>query len=156
MTYYWEDFAPGAVREFGNKLVTREEVIRFATEFDPQPFHLNDEAAEAHPLFGRLAASGWHTCSMVMRMMVDSYLGESASLGSPGLENIKWIKPVFPGDVLHVRSIVADARPMKSKPEVGLVRTNWEVFARRPSGEDDLVLTMEGWSMFRRRQPQPA
>ncbi len=149
--YYWEDFAAGTVREFGNKLVTREEVIRFASEFDPQPFHLSDEAAAAHPLFGRLAASGWHTCSMVMRMMCDGYLLDSASLGSPGLENIKWLRPVYPGDVLHVRSTVAEARPMNSKPHVGLVRTNWEVFARRPSGEDDLVLTMEGWGMFRRR-----
>ena len=156
MTYYWEDFTPGSVREFGNKLVTREEVIRFAAEFDPQPFHLSDEAAAAHPLFRGLAASGWHTCSMVMRMMVDDYLGDSASLGSPGLENIKWLKPVYPGDVLHVRSAVAEARLMNSKPHVGLVRTTWEVFARRPSGEDDLVLTMEGWGMFRRRDPQPA
>ena len=149
--WYWEDFAPGTVREFGAKRVDREEVIRFAREFDPQPFHLDDAVAAAHPLFRGLAASGWHTCAMVMRMMCDEYLLDAASLGSPGLEKLQWLKPLYPGDVLRVRMETLEARPMNSKPHVGLVRTQWEAIARRPSGEDAVVLRMEGWGMFQRR-----
>lgn len=150
LRYYWEDFPPGSVREFGAKRVTRDEVIRFASEFDPQPFHLDDEAAR-HSLFGRLAASGWHTCAMVMRMMCDEYLLEAASLGSPGIENLRWLKPVYPEDVLRVRMTVLESRPMNSKPHVGLIRSQWEAIARRPDGSEDAVLHMEGWGMFRRR-----
>ncbi len=97
LRYFWEDFPVGQVREFGAYLATREAVIAFAREFDPQPFHLDDAAAEAS-LFGRLAASGWHTCAIAMRMMCDAYLLESASLGSPGLEKLSWKNPVYPGD----------------------------------------------------------
>ncbi len=155
-TLFWEDFAQGTVREFGEKLVTREEVLSFAAAYDPQPFHLDDEAAAAHPVFGRIAASGWHTGAMTMRMMCDAYLLDSASLGSPGLDSLQWLKPVYPGDVLHARLTVLEARPMKSRPHVGLVKTLWETFARRPDGSDDLVLTMEGWNMFARRDvPAP-
>ena len=93
--FFWEDFPVGQVREFGAYRVTREAVLAFAREFDPQPFHLDDAAAEAS-LFGRLAASGWHTCAMAMRMMCDAYLLESASLGSPGLEKLNWTRPVYP------------------------------------------------------------
>lgn len=144
--FYWEDFPVGSVREFGGKRVTREEIIRFAGEFDPQPFHLSDEGA-ARSLFGRLCASGWHTCSMVMRMMCDEYVLDSASLGSPGIENLRWLKPVFVDDVLSVRLEVLEARPMASKPHVGLVRSRWQ--ASNQLGEP--VLTMEGWAMFGRR-----
>lgn len=148
--YYWEDFPVGAVREFGAQRVTRDDIVRFAREFDPQPFHLDEEAAR-HSLFGRLAASGWHTCAMVMRMMCDEYLLEAASLGSPGIENLRWLKPVYPGDVLRVRMTVLEARPMNSRPHVGLVRSQWEAIARRPDGREETVLHMEGWGMFRRR-----
>jgi acyl dehydratase len=143
---YWEDFPAGQVREFGALPVTREAVIAFAREFDPQPFHLDDAAAEAS-LFGRLAASGWHTCAMAMRMMCDAYLLDAASLGSPGIEQLKWHKPVFPGDTLSVRFEVLEARPMASRPGVGLIRSNWDV--RNQLGE--VVLSMQGWGMFRRR-----
>ena len=98
-TLYWEDFSIGQVREFGHKRVTRDEIIDFASKYDPQPFHLDDKAAAAS-LFGKLAASGWHTCAMVMRMVCDEYLLDAASLGSPGLENLKWLKPVLVDDVL--------------------------------------------------------
>ena len=144
--YYWEDFPIGQVSDLGEMPVTREAVIEFARQFDPQPFHLDDEAARG-TLFGRLSASGWHTCAMAMRMMCDAYLLESASLGSPGIDNLRWPKPVFPGDVLRLRMEVLEARPMASKPHVGLVRSRWEV--RNQHGEP--VLTMEGWGMFGRR-----
>src|SRR5688572_19247503 len=118
---HWEDFPIGSVREFGAMPVTREAVLDFASKFDPQPFHLDDTAAEAS-LFGKLSASGWHTCAMAMRMMCDGYLLRSASLGSPGIDNLKWHKPVYPGDTLSMRITVLDARPMNSRPDVGLVR----------------------------------
>jgi len=149
--FFWEDFPEGSVREFGNKTVTRESIIAFAREFDPQPFHVDEEAAK-RSLFGGLCASGWHTCSLAMRMMCDEYLLESASMGSPGLENLKWIKPVYPGDTLRVRLQVVEARPMASKPQVGLVRSRWEVINQRA----EVVLTMEGWGMFARRPDDSA
>ena len=144
--WHWEDFTPGLTMTFGPRLVEREEIIRFATEFDPQPFHLDDEAAAAS-LFGRLAASGWHTCAMTMRMMCDAYLLDSSSLGSPGLEKIKWHHPVFPGDSLSGRMRVVESRPMNSRPTVGLLQSHWEVVNQ----DDILVLSMEGWGMFGRR-----
>ena len=146
--YWWEDFPVGRVREFGAATLTREAVIAFARDFDPQPFHLDDAAAEAS-LFGRLSASGWHTCALAMRMMCDAYLLESSSLGSPGVDHLRWLKPVFPGDTLRMRMEVLEARPMNSRPDVGLLRTRWEVINQG----GDLVLTMEGWGMFRRRDP---
>jgi len=150
--YYWEDFPAGLVRDIGSFAVTREAVLAFAHEFDPQPFHTDDEAAQAS-LFGGLCASGWHTCAMAMRLMCDSYLLEAASLGSPGIENLRWLKPVFPGDTLGGTMTVLEARTMASKPHVGLVRSAWDL--RNQHGET--VLTMEGWGMFRRRDvPAPA
>jgi acyl dehydratase len=144
--FFWEDFPVGLVREFGGRLVGREEILDFAGRYDPQPFHLDDEAAKAS-LFGGLCASGWHTAAIAMRMMVDGYLGESASLGSPGIDNLRWTKPVYPGDVLSLRMEVLAARPMASRPHVGLVQTRWTVSNQR--GEP--VMTMEGWGMYRRR-----
>ena len=144
--YYWEDFTIGAVREFGRCEVTREAVLEFAGRYDPQPFHL-DDAAAAHSLFGRLAASGWHTCAMAMRMMCDGFLLESASLGSPGVEQLKWPAPVFPGDVLSMRSTVLEARLLASRPQVGLVRMRNEVLNQI----GQVVLSMEGVGFYRRR-----
>jgi len=144
--FFWEDFPVGQVREFGAYHVTREAVLAFAREFDPQPFHVDDVAAEAS-LFGRLAASGWHTCAIAMRMMCDAYLLESASLGSPGLEELSWTKPVYPGDTLHVRLEVLESRALASRPGVGILRSRWEVMNQH----DENVLTMEGYGMFRRR-----
>ena len=144
---HWEDFPAGHVREFGATTVSREAVLAFAQAFDPQPFHLDDAAADAS-LFGGLSASGWHTCAMTMRMMCDAYLLDSASLGSPGIDSLRWLKPVRPGDTLRVRMEVLEARPMASKPHVGLVRCAWTVLNQHGTA----VLTMEGWGMFRRRE----
>jgi len=143
---YWEDFAVGSTREFGPMTVTRGAAIDFARRWDPQPFHLDDAAAEAS-LFGRLCVSGWHTCAMAMRMMCDAYLLDTASLGSPGLDSLKWLKPVYPGDTLRGRLTVLQARPMNSKPEVGLAFSRWQLFNQH----GEAVLQMEGWGMFRRR-----
>ena len=146
--YYWEDMQAGHVRQLGSITPTREEIIAFATQFDPQPFHLDDEAAKAS-VFGALCASGWHTCSMAMRLMVTNFTQQAASLGSPGLENIKWLKPVLPNDTLSLQSTVLETRPMNSRPDVGLVRSLLEMYNQH----GDKVLHMEGWGMFRRRTP---
>ncbi|HEY1393077.1 MAG TPA: MaoC family dehydratase [Methylibium sp.] len=145
--YYWEDFPVGSTRVFGGHTLGKEEMLRFAREFDPQPFHVDEELAK-HSLFGALAASGWHSCALVMRMMCDEYLLDSSSLGSPGLEHIKWLKPVLVGDTLRVRMEVLEARVMNSRPSVGLVRSSWTALNQR----DEAVLSMDGWGMFRRRE----
>jgi acyl dehydratase len=144
--YYWEDFPVGKVTEFGGITLTKEDIVRFAKEFDPQPFHVDEDAAK-QSMFGGVIASGWHTCGLAMRMMCDAYLLESASLGSPGVENIRWLKPVRPGDTLRVRCVVLEARPLESKPHIGLVRNRWEVLNQ--NGEE--VMQMEGFGMFKRR-----
>ncbi len=144
--YFWEDFTEGAEFSFGEATPTREEMIAFASAYDPQPFHLDDDAAAAS-LFGGLCASGWHTCAMTMRMMVDGYLKDSASLGSPGIDELRWLKPVFPGDTLRVRMRVLQSRPMASRPGVGLSLQRWEV----DNQHGQTVMTMQGWGMYRRR-----
>ena len=146
--YYWEDFAAGQVRDMGTITPTREEIITFASQFDPQPFHLDDEAAKAS-VFGGLCASGWHTCAMAMRLMVTNFLHETSSLGSPGLESLKWLKPVFPGDTLRLQQTILESKPMGKRADVGLVHTVWEMFNQN----GDKVLHMDGWGMFRRRTP---
>ena len=146
--YYWEDMHPGSERDLGSITPTREEIIAFATQFDPQPFHLNDEAAKAS-VFGGLCASGWHTCSMAMRLMVTNFLQQTTSLGSPGLENIQWKKPVYPNDTLRLQTTVLETKPMGRRPDVGMTRNLWEMFNQH----GDKVLHMEGWGMFRRRHP---
>src|SRR5881394_801828 len=123
---YWEDFREGEVREFGRTTVKHDDIVRFASEFDPQPFHI-DDAAAADSLFGGLIASGWHTAAIAMRMMCDEYLLRAASLGSPGLDSLKWLLPVRPGDTLSVRLSVLEARPLDSKPGIGLVKSRHEV-----------------------------
>lgn len=143
---WWDDFQPGAAFDFGGTTVERDAVLAFAAQFDPQPFHL-DEAAAQRSLFGGLCASGWHTAAMTMRMMCDAYLLKAESLGSPGLDAIRWLRPVFPGDTLRVRMDVMAARPMASREGVGLVQSRWTV--RNQHGQP--VMTMEGWGMFRRR-----
>jgi acyl dehydratase len=143
---YWEDFPAGQVREFGNMTVRREDILDFAGRYDPQPFHLDDAAARDTP-FGGLVASGWHTCALAMRMMCDAYLLDAASLGSPGLDNLRWVAPVRPDDTLRVRLTVLAARIMQSKPHIGLIDSRWEVFNQH----DQLVLEMRGWGMFARR-----
>jgi acyl dehydratase len=141
--YAFEDFTVGRQLEFGAYLVKREDILRFAAEFDPQPFHL-DEAAAERSLFKGLSASGWHTCAIVMRITYDGLLADSTSLGSPGLESLKWTRPVRPGDTLRVRFTVLETRTMKSRPHVGLVRAKWQALNQH----DEVVLDMEGWGMY--------
>ena len=148
-TRFWEDFKVGEVEQIGGKKVERDEVIDFARQYDPQPFHV-DEAAAKQSMYGGLIASGWHTCSMVMRMMCDAYLLQSASVGSPGIDNLKWLKPVRPGDTIRARRTTLESRTSKSRPEIGIVRNLWEVFNQ----DGELVMTMEGYGMFRRRDPE--
>ncbi len=123
---YFEDFAAGQVAEYGDMLVSADEIKEFAAEFDPQPMHLDDEAAKA-TIVGGLCASGWHTCAMMMRIVVDGYLGDSSSMGSPGVEEVRWLAPVRPGDRLRVRATILDVREPKSRPDFGFVRTKFEV-----------------------------
>jgi acyl dehydratase len=150
ITYFWEDMAVGQVRDLGTISPSREDIIAFASQFDPQPFHL-DDAAGAASVFGGLCASGWHTCSMAMRLMVTNFLQQTSSLGSPGLENIQWKKPVYPNDTLRLQTTVLETKPMGRRPDVGMTRNLWEMFNQH----GDKVLHMEGWGMFRRRHPAP-
>ncbi|MED5620816.1 MaoC family dehydratase [Ideonella sp. BN130291] len=147
-TWWWEDFKVGKVLTSGTVEVTREEVIAFASRYDPQRFHV-DEAAAKETMFGGLIASGWMTAALSMRLMCDAYLLDSASLGSPGVEKLQWLKPVRPGDVLHVRTTVLEARPMASKPHIGLARSRMETLNQH----GEAVMTMEAWGMYRRREP---
>ena len=145
---YFEDFKVGETSEMGRRVVDRDEVIAFARDFDPQPFHIDEGAARAS-MFGGLIASGWHTVSMVMRMMCDSYLLQSAILGSHGVDHFKWLKPVRPGHTIRAVRTVLQARVSKSKPDVGIVKTRWDVYNQA----DEPVMTMEGYGMFRVRHP---
>lgn len=124
---YWEDIEVGSARLFGHYDVTREEVLEFAHKYDPQPFHVSDEAA-AKTHFGRIAASGWHTAAMSMRVIVDALSIEpQASLGSPGVDDLRWLKPVYPGDRLAVSGRVVDTTPSRSKPGLGTIRSQTTV-----------------------------
>lgn len=145
---YWEDLEAGSVRELGTTTVTAEEIKAFASQFDPQPFHLDEEAGR-NSLFGGLCASGWHTCALVMRLTVDNMLRHSSSLGSPGLDSLKWLKPVYPGDVLSLKHTILESRALRKRPDTGLVRSRWDVSNQK--GEP--VLQMEGYGFFRRRVP---
>jgi acyl dehydratase len=147
-TTYWEDLQPGSVRELGTTSVNAEEIKEFAGRYDPQPFHLDEEAGR-QSMFGGLCASGWQTCALVMRLTVDNLLKDSASLGSPGLESLKWLKPVFPGDQLALRHTILEARPLRKRPAVGMVRSRWELFNQN----GDKVLEMDGYGFFGRRHP---
>jgi len=149
--YYWEDLAPGSVRDLGTVTMDAAEIKDFAGRFDPQPFHLDEEAGK-RSIFGGLCASGWHTCALAMRLTVTNFLHESSSMGSPGLENLRWMKPVYPGDTLRLQHVILESRPLRTRPDVGLVRSRWEMFNQH--GEQ--VLQMEGYGMFRRRQPASA
>ena len=144
---YFEDIVVGQETYFGSYEVTREEVIDFARKYDPQPFHLSDEAA-AKTHFGRLAASGWHTCAMVMGVIARHVVQtEQAGLGSPGIDELRWLKPVYPGDTLHVHSKVIEIRPSRSKPEIGSFRTQ----ARVTNQDGVAVLTFTSIVLMRRR-----
>lgn len=144
---YWEDLAVGDRAAFGAYRVTREEVVAFAGAYDPQPFHLSDEAA-ALTHFGQLAASGWHSCAMAMAMLVEHMTEHrQASLGSPGLDELRWLKPVHPGDTLRCETELLSKRPSASRPEMGLVKSRLTVFNQH----DEAVLTMVSNAMIATR-----
>ena len=152
MVQYWEDLEIGAPWSFGSYPVTREEVLEFASKYDPQPFHLSDEAA-AKTHFGRLAASGWHTCAMLMRMMVEDMAStQQAGLGSPGLDELRWLKPVYPGDTLRVESEVLEKTPSRSRPDMGSFRTRTTVFNQH----DEAVMSYRSNGLIRTRAPEQA
>jgi len=143
---HFEDYVPGMSETLGPITMTESAIIEFAQRYDPQPMHTDPERAGAGA-FGGLIASGWHVCAAGMRMLTEQILGRSHTLGSPGVENVRWLKPVRAGDTLAYRVIVAEARPSASKPGVGLIKHKWE--ARNQAGE--LALTLEGWILVRRR-----
>jgi acyl dehydratase len=144
--YYFEDMAVGATVDLGKRSVSEEEILRFAREFDPQPFHVDPEAA-GKSIFGGIIASGWHTCSIMMRLLVDGLLSHSSSLGSPGIEQIRWVKPVRPGDTLHAVLTVQEVRLSQSKPDRGTARIHIDV----TNQTGDLVMWMESFGMFATR-----
>lgn len=146
---YYEDLEIGAKQNFGRYEVTREEVIEFAKQYDPQAFHLDDDAA-ARTHFGRLSASGWHTCAMTMAMMVENMKDvKQAGLGSPGVDNLQWKKPVYPGDTLRVESEVISKRRSQSRREMGLFKSRAQIFNQN----DEIVLEMTSNGLIAVRDP---
>lgn len=146
---YYEDLEVGVTATFGSYAVRREDVIDFARKYDPQPFHLDDEAAAATH-FGRLSASGWHTAGMTMAMIVAFHQEQGhAGLGSPGIDELRWLTPVYPGDTLHVESTVIEKRRSKSKPEMGLFRSTTRVLNQH----DVPVMTLISTGMVATRDP---
>lgn len=143
---WWEDFKVGEAAELGRHTFTEEEIVAFGRQFDPQPFHTDRLSAE-NTVFGGLIASGWHTCAMGMRLLSDTLLSKTVSLGSPGIDNIRWLKPVRAGDTVIYRRVVVEARASTTRKGVGLVKHRWEAVNQR----GELVLTMEGWGFFGRK-----
>jgi acyl dehydratase len=144
---YYEDLVVGTKASFGRYEVTRDEVIEFASKYDPQPFHLSDEAA-AQTYFGRLSASGWHTAAMAMRMAVENMKDQrSAGLGSPGIDELRWLKPVYPGDVLRCETELLDKRVSRSRPDMGITKGRTTVFNQH----DEVVMTFVANGLIRTR-----
>jgi acyl dehydratase len=143
---FWEDFETGGVIAYGPRRVTRDELIAFAAEFDPQPIHLDDEAARASML-GGLSASGWHTCSLTMRMIADGVLRDTSSMGSPGVDEVRWIVPLRPDDDITLRATVLDTRVSRSRPELGFVKFRFDLINQ--SGVT--IMTMTSSIMLGRR-----
>lgn len=143
---YFEDFPVGSRKQCGSRTVTEAEILAFAREFDPQPFHIDAEAAK-RSIFGGIVASGWHTASMAMRLQVDAILSQSHSLGSPGIDELRWLKPVRPGDTLSLAVEVLEARPSQSKPDRGSIKVRYVMTNQK----DEEVMTMVGWGMLLRR-----
>ena len=132
---HWEDFQAGSVTVYGPRLVTREEIIAFAAEFDPQPMHLDETAASA-TMLGGLAASGWHSCCLLMRIIADGFVNKTHSMGAPGIDEVCWLKPLRPNTQVRVRTTVLETRAPKSRPEFGFVKCLFEML-----DEHDTVLT---------------
>jgi acyl dehydratase len=143
---YFEDFAVGDVYELGSRALTQDQIIAFAREYDPQPFHVDPEAAKRSP-FGTLIASGWQTVGVFMSLLVNGLIKDTASMGSPGIEGIQWLKPVKPGDVLTGRIRILEATPSKSRPDRGILKTQGELF----DAKGELVMTIRAVNFFGRR-----
>ena len=143
---FFEDIEVGSVEEFGSYEVSAQEIIEFATQYDPQPFHLSEEGGKKTH-FGGLVASGWHTGSIAMRLICENMPEGSFSLGSPGVDELRWIKPVFPGDVLRVRSEIIDKRESRSRPEMGSVYIHNEVINQN----DVVVMSYKPIVLYKRR-----
>jgi len=143
---YFEDIEVGKVEEVGSYLMTREEIVDFASKYDPQPFHLDEEKAK-DSMFGELVASGFHTASAMMRMMVDNLMKGGGGLGSPGVDELRWVRPVKPGDVLRLRAQVLEKRESKSKPGIGIMKNFVEVLNQK----NEVVLTMKSTGFVRKR-----
>jgi acyl dehydratase len=148
---YFEDFQPGDVIPLGSCIVRREEIIAFARKFDPQPFHMDDEAA-GNSIFGGIIASGWHTAAMCHRLLVEGLLKDTSSLGSPGLDELRWLRPVRPGDELSVRIEVLSLTPSRSKPDRGSIKTRLEALNQ----EGEVVMTEVATVLFSRRASESA
>ncbi|MDO8874936.1 MAG: MaoC family dehydratase [Pseudolabrys sp.] len=144
---HWEDFQTGAVAIYGPRLVTREEIVAFAAEFDPQPMHL-DEAAASATLLGGLAASGWHSCGLMMRMMADAFILNSTSMGAPGVDEVTWHRPLRPGARIRLRATVLETRASNSRPMVGLVKFRFEMLDHA----DIVLMTQVNTLMLGRRE----
>jgi acyl dehydratase len=145
-TRWFEDFSPGTVTSFGEFVMTEAEIVDFASRYDPQPFHLDAEAAR-DSIFGGLIASGWNTAAVVMRLLVDHYISPESSLGSPGIDELRWLKPVRPGDRLGVRVTVLECIPSRSKPDRGVIRSLTEALNQH----DEVVMSLRGMTMLRTR-----
>ena len=143
---YFEDYPVGEVAEFGDYPVSEQEVVDFATRYDPQPFHIDAQAARG-TIYGGLISSGWMTASCAMRMMVDHYISPLASMGSPGIDELRWLRPVRPGDRLRMRVSVVDVRASQSKPDRGMVQFLEEVVNQ----EGTTIMTLKGFGMYARR-----
>ena len=146
---WFEDYVPGTVHDLGSVVVDEQEVIAFARQFDPQPFHLDKERAEKSA-FGGLIASGWHTACMAMRLIVDHYLSEVSSEGSPGIDELRWLRPVRPGEQLSVRATILDARLSRSRPERGIVRSQIETLNQ----DEEVVMHLTSTIFIRCRNKQ--
>jgi acyl dehydratase len=145
---YFEDCIPGGVFEFGAFAVTEADILDFARRFDPQPMHV-DPAAAAQGEFGGLIASGWHTTAIMMRLLADHFLDRKASIASPGIDELRWLRPVRPGDVLRLRVTILDKTRSRSKPDRGMVRTLVEVLNR----QDEVVMSLKPMNLLRCRDP---
>jgi acyl dehydratase len=143
---FFEDYVEGSMYEFGSVEVEEKEIIEYARRYDPQLFHVDPEAALTTP-FGGVVASGWHTAGMAMRLLVENYLPRGTSFGSPGVDELRWHKPVRPGDVLSVRATVAETRVSESKPDRGVLRSFIEVLNQRR----EVVTSWRGMAILQRR-----
>jgi len=145
---HWEDVSVGEAVAFGRISVSKEDIVAFASAFDPQPFHLDEEAAK-DSMIGRLCASGWHSCAMLMRMLAQDVMSRAAGLGSPGIEEVKWLKPVFPGDELTGRYTCTAKRVLKSRPGVGLCQMLYEMI----NSQGEVVMTWNAAQLLGLRTP---